>query len=682
MIRILRAGFGRDFIILLLVTILLGSALASTLATLTDHAFAGAVRGLIGDFGEYDVIIHIREEARPAATKALRPLLRQRLPKARIKEGITLAGKANLLLSVPERQKSAALYENLSTWLSSLPGYAGITYITEPSVCVNNVHPGVRTSLRRQIEELNGVRFVFSDGRNLVAVLKSSTQAGVVFEEIQKLTSRQRLLEIRYPFGTQMPAPEQTAYEVEQALQHMWGKQAIRDVTVLGHDEETGSFTTALSEMKRFLLGYATRVDIDLNNPGTVMVGDTLELFSQKVSSEPVELRVESVKDNKVRAYVLAGDATPYLQAQASVRALYDKSLLGQAQVHNERQQLLEAIDNSLQLLDQLSVLASDADGALKNAQETLNTFEAALVQLEVVQQQVQQINEELTRKGSVNAGDILISALLSSMIRKVQTSDTTQATDLKNLDVPGMQKRLESMATQLTAMSKVDMSLIAQEIRRVQVNLPQLSDDEIGDSLQLIDRYLEGQVLPGDRLQLLVEPQVDLQQSEALIRSLVDEQEVTIFTTPAAVATPDARATLFSVLSQVRRTIAGLVALALVILALLLDQATLFCAARTLGQRPDIIAAVTGSVLLTGMYVISGAGIPGINMGMVVLAGALAGWICSRIAVRLSPVNAEEIEAGLALGLSIPQVLREIVIPASRPGLLVLLNKRRQVFN
>ena len=28
--------------------------------------------------------------------------------------------------------------------------------------------------------------------------------------------------------------------------------------------------------------------------------------------------------------------------------------------------------------------------------------------------------------------------------------------------------------------------------------NLPQLSDEEIADSLHLIDRYLEGQVVPG----------------------------------------------------------------------------------------------------------------------------------------------------------------------------------------
>lgn len=682
MIRILRSGFGKDFAILLLITILLGSALASTIAALTDRAFAGAVSGLIGDYGEYDVIIHIREETRQAAMEALRPLLQQRLPKARIKEGVTLAGKANILLAVPTRQKSATLFESLSNLFSSLPGYAGITFITEPSVSLHNVHPGIKANLRKQIEKLAGVNFVFADGSNLTAVLSTPEQAEPVFNAIQKLANQQRLIEIRYPFGTQLPMPEQTAYEVEQALQHMWGRQAVRDVTILGQDEETGSFTTALREMKRFLLGYATWVDIDLTNQGAVMVGDTLELFNSQVVAEPVYLRVESVQGNKARAYVETGDATPYLQKQASARDRITKRLLGQAHLKNERMQLLEAIDGSLKLLDQLGSLANSADGTLESAQQTLKTFESALVQLDAVQEQVRQINEELTRNGRVDAGEILISALLSSMIRKAQTGAAAEATDLKTLDVPGMQKRLESMSAQLAAMNKVDISLIAQEIRRVQTNLPQLSDEEIGDSLQLIDRYLEGQVLPGDRLQLLCEPQVDLQQSEALIRSIVTQPDVTIYTTPAAVANPDARATLFSVLSQVRRTIAGLVTCVFVIMALILDQATLFCAARILGQRSDWVAAVTGSVLLSGMYVISGAGIPGINIALVILVGALAGWICARTAARLSPVNAEEIEAGLALGLSKPQVLREIVIPAGRPGLLMLLNKHRQVFS
>jgi ABC-type arginine transport system permease subunit len=51
-------------------------------------------------------------------------------------------------------------------------------------------------------------------------------------------------------------------------------------------------------------------------------------------------------------------------------------------------------------------------------------------------------------------------------------------------------------------------------------------------------------------------------------------------------------------------------------------------------------------------------------------------------LARRISPVDAEEWVAGVALGLNPAQVMREIVVPANRPGLLLFLNRARQVFH
>ncbi len=687
MIRFWRAGFGRDFIILLLVTVLLGSALSGALAALTERAFTGAVRSLIGDYGEYDIIVHVRDEAHTAALTALRELLQTKLPGARVKDSMALAGKANLLVAVPEKRKSRAVFESLPGWLAALPGYAGVTYIAEPNVTVRNVHAGVRADLQNKMADLAGVRFVYRDGSDLTAILDSPDQAEAVYKAVSELAAQKRVLEIRYPIGVKLDAPEQAAYEVEQALQDMWGKDAARDVTILGQDDEMSSFTAALSEMKRFLLSYATQVDIELAQKGAVIAGDVLELSgTASTGAEPapadekVQVRVYVVDGLTARAYVEAGDAEPYLEKGGKVYAAgSERRPLGQASLRNERLQLIAAIDTGLEMLGQLKNLANNADGAVKSAKETLQTFEAALVQLEAVQEQVRQINEELTQKGSVDAGQLLISALLSTMVRQMQGG--TEPADLRQADVQGMQERLTAMSQQLDAMSKMDVNLISREITRIRDNLPRLTDKEIGDSLRLIDRYLEGQVLPGDRLQLLLAPGVDVAQSEALIRGVLGHADVTLFTSPAAVPSPDARSTLFSVLSQVRRTIAGLAALVLVVLSLLLDQATLFSAARRLGLRPEPWAALIGSVLLTGMYALSGAAVPGIALWHVIGCGAAIGWLCARLSLRLSPVDGEEIEAGVALGLNLAQVLREIVIPAGRPGLLMLLNRPRQAF-
>ncbi|MBC8015317.1 MAG: hypothetical protein H7X79_06180, partial [Sporomusaceae bacterium] len=47
----------------------------------------------------------------------------------------------------------------------------------------------------------------------------------------------------------------------------------------------------------------------------------------------------------------------------------------------------------------------------------------------------------------------------------------------------------------------------------------------------------------------------------------------------------------------------------------------------------------------------------------------------------KISPVSGEEIMAGQSLGLSIDEIMREIVIPSGRPGLLQKLNSRKVKF-
>jgi len=56
-------------------------------------------------------------------------------------------------------------------------------------------------------------------------------------------------------------------------------------------------------------------------------------------------------------------------------------------------------------------------------------------------------------------------------------------------------------------------------------------------------------------------------------------------------------------------------------------------------------------------------------------------GLVTALLADRLSPVRVEEIVAGQSLGLTNGQIMREIVVPAGRPGLLSLVNRWRREF-
>ena len=92
-------------------------------------------------------------------------------------------------------------------------------------------------------------------------------------------------------------------------------------------------------------------------------------------------------------------------------------------------------------------------------------------------------------------------------------------------------------------------------------------------------------------------------------------------------------------------------------------------------------LGALLGAVVLAAVYRLSGAQIPYLSHGTIALIGAAVGWLVAKFAERFSPVNVKEFTVCQALGLSNVQIMREIVIPGSRPGLMNLLNRWKQQF-
>jgi len=62
-------------------------------------------------------------------------------------------------------------------------------------------------------------------------------------------------------------------------------------------------------------------------------------------------------------------------------------------------------------------------------------------------------------------------------------------------------------------------------------------------------------------------------------------------------------------------------------------------------------------------------------------VVGAVLGLLVACYTEKISPIAAEEVMAGEALGLSVDEVMREIVIPSGRPGLMQKLNQRKVQF-
>ncbi len=73
MYALMRDGFIRDVVLVLIITVLVGSAAAATVSAAADRFFEDTVSGIVGDYGEYDVIVHVRQEACQEAARALEP---------------------------------------------------------------------------------------------------------------------------------------------------------------------------------------------------------------------------------------------------------------------------------------------------------------------------------------------------------------------------------------------------------------------------------------------------------------------------------------------------------------------------------------------------------------------------------------------------------------------------------
>ena len=92
---------------------------------------------------------------------------------------------------------------------------------------------------------------------------------------------------------------------------------------------------------------------------------------------------------------------------------------IGQVVVENERYRLAYAIDESLRLLEELEVLSVQANDAVQNADAVLNTFQEALLQLEVLQVQMRQLNEGITGKGaSASSEQLLVTLLVNGLFQ------------------------------------------------------------------------------------------------------------------------------------------------------------------------------------------------------------------------------------------------------------------------
>ena len=715
MFKFFRDGFFRDYIILILVTIIVGAAVSSGAAWAVDSYFGDTIQDVIGDNGEYDLILHVREASKEAALRELERIADQQFKGAVINQTISVAGQANFLFGFPQEAKTEDTFSRLPSIFNGVPGLSSYTVIVEPSVLVRGVHPSVAQTLQQRFNQLDGVDFAFKDGKNMLVVLESAEHSKAVMNEIKKILKEYQVLEVRFPIGFEVDV-QKTADQIVKVLKEQYQSADLANVSSAEYGEELDALMKTLVEMRHFLLSYASKVRIDLKPNSNLVVGE--QIIVQGMSADapevgkPIEpdhvlIEVLEVQGSQAQGMIVSGSIADAGEAltQNGYKYRSDNIVgeqIGEVRLENERYRLNYAIDESLRLLEELDELSVEAAVAVDRADAVLTTFQEALMQLEVLQVQMRQLNEGLAENGVQSTSEqLIISLFLNGLLKNIAKSGSESAEEhgldtLENLDVASMRSSLSSIADQISNVQDIDVQAIIDQIADIRDSLPELDDEEIGKSVRLVDNYIGGQVIPGERIQILVEnAQIDEEKVEPVIRDHLDNQYLNTYSISVGTVNPDTRTEVFRILKEVRATIAGMLSIVFVGIFLMLDHAAVFSTLKwfrvnkkasqsRLGRcfNPIVIlGAAVGMMMLAATYTLARGDIPYVSGSAVVITGAVLGGLIGVFSEKFSPVHKDEIMAGLSLGLSNVQIMHEIVIPAGRPGLLNLLNRTKQRF-
>lgn len=832
MLTIRRDNFIYDLLVWFLISVVLASTLAAGFAALTDKYFAKTIAGIMGDSGEYDLLFQTRTDQKDETLKALKQISHKHFPGATIEPGIAIAGKTTFFWTFPAKYRTKEIFSNLGFYFTDLPGGAGYSLVTEPRLTVDGVPGGVYDRMIREFEAIRGVVFAFRDGGSISVVLKSSDEAERVTRGIREVLRSYQVLEVSLPTAYRTEDTVAIGKTLAQKLTGWKGVTFIRDVSMGDRADDYQALLTTLSQMRQFLLSYASEVRLFPVKGAQLQAGDRLALagdYKGKIRRqmvlrpEQVVIKVLSVKPDEIQGLIIQGDATQIRDLK--VYELQNGDKLGRqvatAEIISRKDQLAHALDEGAVLLSKTDLLASDLGATsgraeltigkaaelqaqVREAQAMLNrtaqgidklTSEETQERLEklaalfedlgddfnnLAQQfaRVRLVEERVSKAADSVRGfqsllhlgliaypssgggigeklddfDGKLDRVLGDLNRRAQTLDDfvnqfnplvrvllswrskakdfstgvqhvsgmlekdlpvtellsgmtgiTQETltTLQAMDFGEIQSDLNRTTNQISSLNQIDLGAIVQQMKAVRASLPNLMDEEIGRSVSLIDQYLGGEVIPGERVKLFVNTGPDIKALQGEIREILKSPGIKVASTPSGSIELNLRGEVFKILREVRGVIASLIVLLLFILFFLLDQSSVIAVLK----RDEIVAAEiakgwTGfaarfrngrwvgllySVGLSMTWLIltlslSGARIPYVGTLPLMIIGILFGLAFYGLADRVYQLDMDEMMAGQSLGLTFPVLMREIVLPAGRPGLLQILNARRMV--
>lgn len=819
---IFKSAFIKDIFAHLLITILVGSLLAMATGYFADDYFGGAISGLIGEYGEYDLLVMVNKQVKDIAHHQLKEIIRQRFPGAQLKQGLSVAGKSNYFVTLPDKYKTREIYSNLGKIFSNISGLNSITIMTEPRISIRGVPGGAVSLLEEELRKIPGVQFTFPIAGGIDLLLDSPERVDPASSRIQKILNRYQVVEARFPMGQEPENIVSLGEEMALRAREEFKLDFVKNITT--SDQEYHDYLAkTLQEMKRFMIHYATIVELPVPKEGEepLKIGERLVLPSrskpeiqpgEEVSAGMVVLEVESITTDRIQALISLGDVQD-ISGNTAYRVTYDGKVgqvYGRAELTSVREELRYAVQETQKVLPELDQIFQRTYEVINEALEAIEVYNSSLEQLRQAQEVLQkgqtqleklegqfgkidtssivniinQMEEGLTRleegSGKIdemreelfninhrlaqsklllegigsNTSDPVVRQELDrlySLVDKLQLSLTAQIgniikklTDyqpmlntinrwkgdlhqlkilvedkdfldedsqklsglfktiaeqsgifiekLLKIDDRMISNNLVEIRDKLKKVQKADVAAVMEQLSYLNQALPELKDEEITNTIKLLDQYLAGQVIPGERVRLLFPGSFPVKKAYPVLQEVAGQARLSIFSLEVGELRPNIRGELFMLLNEVRKTLTAVAAIIFTLFILLFDHSVIMAAIDEVRGRftspllrlvntPRIYGILMGSITLGFMFKFTGASLPYTRQNEAFILGAVLGLIVSFLANRINPLDRQEFIAGEAMGLSLTQILREIVVPAGKPGLLLLLNKPRQIF-
>lgn len=739
----------KQVVVLLVVSILLGTAVARGVAEVANGYFHQTMDSLVGSYGEYDFIVQVQAEKAEEAKPVLERVLAEHFAGGRYHQAPAIGGRANFFVAIPAEYKSRSVYERIDSYFAVLPGAAGLSIISEPRLSIRGVPTGAVEMVQGELEKLSGVWFVFMDGSTMQVMLSDMAVSQSVEERVEMLLASYRLLEVRFLAGAEPASPARLGESLARRIEEEGGVDWAKYVSIQEDSGQEAQLQATLRQMRTLLSSYRSRVTVYPDVGVTVAVGEQIRIGDKGETT----VEIERVSSEGASGSIHRGDASE-AEKQAVYRVQEDGSRVrvGTAVIDNPRQQLADlekqvrsmadalptgnadiatlvremegvlasyekmtaSLEQGVKVLDgmakrtadgigdvdshKLAAVEQDLERAIASVDNTRRWLNLAAwassdvremrSALEQVTQDMTALNQYISAYRTYQAG---VQGAEQAVAELTQTLTGVQAS-LTAVDTSGLRASLQEAERSLMTLAKEDVAVLARQMESLTGTLPTLRDEEIAESIRLLDRILDESFVPNKRVQIMTRQPLDMHRAEAMVIETVGHEQVSISDSTLGVIEPNTYLEVYRMLYEIKRILAGLTAVVMTALFLILDHTAIIsmmkyvcrrCARRGTWQwiLPYGYGGVVGTVVFTAIFYLAGGGIPYVAFGVVPIIGAVGGLIVAGNSERISPISAEEVMAGQSLGMDSRQIAQEIVIPSGRPGLNLLLNRRNLYF-